>query len=94
MNCMDNVIASDLQCVNTWLNANKFTPNISKTKYLLITSKQKRNHLPYNPSPSINGAPIKKVPEAKLLGVFVDEISLGIPMLTKFQNKLLLVLVR
>ena len=58
-------MASDLQCVNTWLNANKFTRDISKTKYLLITSKQKRNHLPYNTSPS--------VPVAKLLGVFVDE---------------------
>ena len=63
-------MASDLQCVNTWLNANKFTPD---TKYLLITSKQKRNHLPYNTSASGNGAPIKKVPVAKLLGVFVDE---------------------
>ena len=66
-------MASDLQCVNTWLNANKFTRDISKTKYLLITSKQKRNHLPYNTSPSVNGAPLKKVPVAKLLAVFVDE---------------------
>ena len=66
-------MASDLQCVNTWLNANKSTPDISKTNYLLITSKQKRNHLPYNPSPSVNGASIKKVPVAKLLWLFVDE---------------------
>ena len=33
----------------------------------------KQNHLPYIPSPSINGAPIKKVPLAKSLGLFVDE---------------------
>ena len=68
-------MASDLQCVNAWLNANKLTLNIIKTEYMLIKSKQKRNLLPYNPSPSINGAPFK-VPVAKLLRVFVDERSL------------------
>ena len=66
-------MASDLQCVNAWLHANKLTLNIIKTEYMLIKSKQKRNHLPFNPSPSTNGAPIKKVPVAKLLRVFVDE---------------------
>ena len=66
-------MASDLQCFNAWLNANKLTLNIIKTEYMLIKPKQKRNHLPFNPSPSINGAPIKKVPVAKLLRVFVDE---------------------
>ena len=40
---------------------------------MLITSIQKRSHSPYIPSPSINGAPIKKVPVAKSLWVFVDE---------------------
>ena len=34
---------------------------------MLITSKQRRNHLFHMPSPSINEAPIKNVP------VFVDE---------------------
>ena len=32
INEVDIAMASDLQCVNAWLNANKFTPDISKTK--------------------------------------------------------------
>ena len=91
---LDNAMASDLKCVNTWLNAIKLTLNISKTEYMLITLKQKHNHLPYIPSPSINGAFIKKVSVVKSLGCLLMEISLGIPMLTKFQRRLLLVLVR
>lgn len=65
------------------LNAIKLTLNISKTEYMLITLKQKHNHLPYIPSPSIKGALIKKVSVATSLGCLLMEISLGIPIVDK-----------
>ena len=66
-------MASGVKCVNTWLNAINLTVDISKTEYILITSKEKQNHLPQIPSPTINGAPIKKDPVTKSLGLFIDE---------------------
>lgn len=60
--------------VSTWCNDNKMMPSTDKTKCMLITSWQKRLHLPQNEDlcVSLNDIPLENVTSTKLLGVTLN----------------------
>ena len=64
-------------CANqvlSWANLNKMTIHPEKTKYMIITTRQKRQRLPpFNSKILIDGNPILRVSEIKYLGVIIDE---------------------
>ena len=73
LNEIDDYLNKDLKSVNTWLSSNKLTLNLTKTEFLVITSRQRRVHLSDNPSLTINNFPIEQVSSTKSLGVSIDE---------------------
>ena len=69
---IDDYLNKDLKSVNTWLSCN--TLNLTKTEFLIITSRQRRVYLSDNPSLTINiNFPIEQVSSTKSLGVSIDE---------------------
>ena len=73
LNEIDDYLNKDLKSVNTWLSSNKLTLNLTKTEFLIITSRQRRVYLSDNPSFTINNFPIEQVSSTKSLGVSIDE---------------------
>ena len=73
LNEIDDYLNKDLKSVNTWLSSNKLTLNLTKTEFLVITSRQRRVYLSDNPSLTINNFPIEQVSSTKSLGVSFDE---------------------
>ena len=65
-------INHDLANVKQWLSANKLSLNLIKTEYLLIGSRH-NNNISAVPNVSVGDVPIKRVTEAKALGVCIDE---------------------
>ena len=63
----------DLSKINRWLNANKLTPNLTKTEFMLIAPRQKLNSLSVPPALEINGSQLNRVNFNKYLGVLIDE---------------------
>ena len=63
----------DLANIKEWLIANKLTLNKSKTKFMLIGSRQKLRTFDKSPSLVIDGAPLNRVSNTKSLGVTIDE---------------------
>ena len=66
-------LTEDLQKIGLWLQANKLSPNMAKTKYMLIGSRQRLAKLSLEPNISIKGDPIKRVRDTKILGVLIHE---------------------
>ena len=73
MNEMNKELNIDLVCVNEWLVSNKLSPNISKTEFMLIGSRQKLSKISHYPKPLLDNTPIKQVKVTKSLGVYIDE---------------------
>ena len=69
---MNNCINIDLEKIRVWLAANKLTL-LTKTEFLLISSKQRLLNSTARPTASINQFPIKQVSTVKSLGVHIDE---------------------
>ena len=68
----DNIqscLNDDLVNVSNWLIANKLAPNMAKTEFMLIGSRQRLCTLTVSPRPSINDSPIEHVTTAQSLGV-------------------------
>ena len=63
----------DLSNINRWLSANKLTPNMTKTEFMLIAPRQKLNSLSVPPALEINGTQLNRVNFNKSLGVLIDE---------------------
>ena len=70
---INDFLNNDLKSINTWLSANKLTLNLTKTEFLVITSRQRRVYLSDNPSLIIDNFPIEQVSSTKSLGVHIDE---------------------
>lgn len=70
---INDFLNKDLKSINTWLSANKLTLNLTKTEFLVITSRQRRVYLSDNPSLIIDNFPIEQVSSTKSLGVHIDE---------------------
>ena len=63
----------DLSNINRWLIANKLTLNMTKTKFMLIGSRQKLSSLAVLPALEINGTQLNRINFTKSLGVLIDE---------------------
>ncbi|CAH2100147.1 unnamed protein product [Euphydryas editha] len=88
-NSIESIMADaqkDLDLLNTWLQSNLLTINISKTKYIIFAAKNKkiRNFVP----PVINKQPISKVDNEKYLGLILDSKMSWKPHIQKIKTKL------
>ena len=70
---INDFLDKDLKSINTWLSANKLTLNLTKTEFLVITSRQRRVYLSDNQSVTVDNFPIEQVSSTKYLGVHFDE---------------------
>ena len=66
-------INKELECLNKWLVVNKLSLNVSKTEFMLVTTRQKRAFINDALSININGKPIRQVKTAKMLGLHIEE---------------------
>ena len=66
-------INKELESFENWLIANKLSLNISKTEFMLVTTRQKRAFIDDKLSIYINSKPISQVKSAKTLGLHIEE---------------------
>ena len=71
-NDVERCVNIDLDTIHIWLAANKLTLNTTKTKFLLIGSRQRPSMLERNPIIEIDQFPIKQVSISKFVGVDID----------------------
>ena len=72
LDVLNLVVNNELKMLDLWFKVNKLTLNVSKTNYILFSSKNKL----YDASSvkiMLNNIPITQVTSTKFLGVFVDE---------------------
>ena len=70
---LEFLINKDLESLDKWLVANKLSLNVSKTEFMLLTTRQKRQFIDEALSISINNEPIKRVRSSKTLGLHIEE---------------------
>ena len=71
---LDNAVNLELRNLQRWLTTNRLSLNIAKTGFMVIGSNQRIHTLSNNQIDiEIDGKLIKKVKEAKSLGLFIDE---------------------
>ena len=71
---LENVINSELRNINCWLLTNRRSLNIAKTETMVIGSNQRVHALSNNQiNIEIDGKSIKRVNEAKSMGLLIDE---------------------
>lgn len=66
-------INKELESLDKWLIVNKLSLNVSKTEFMLVTTRQKRAFINEALSININGKPISQVKSAKTLGLHIEE---------------------
>ncbi len=72
---MDELVLSiqyDMQSISCWMNENRLSLNVSKTKFMLIGSKQRVTRAG-NIGVSLNGERVESVETFKYLGVILDQ---------------------
>ena len=67
------MLHSEMDKLSIWFEANKFSLNLKKTKFMVFKPRQKRSIC--NIQISIDNQNIVKVKETNFLGVILDEIS-------------------
>ena len=67
------VLNDDLKILQNWLNMNKLSLNVMKTKYMFVASRQRLSNIPEQLDISISGNEIKRVKSYKCLGLELDE---------------------
>ena len=73
--CVDSLqlyLNLDLENVRNWLRANKLTLNMTKTEFMIISSRQRFSTLTDSPTITINDNQVSQVTTAKSLGVTID----------------------
>ena len=60
-------VLNDLKIVQNWLNMNKLSLNLMKTKYLFVASRQRLSNIPEQLDISISGIEIERVKSYKCL---------------------------
>ena len=78
---LETQINQELKCVNEWLLANKLTLNVTKTEFMLITTRQKLTFIESNLNINIESQPIRQVKSIKTLGLHLQENSFVSPPL-------------
>ena len=65
---------TDIKTLEQWLDANKLSPNLVKTEYMIIASSSpKLKHTDFIPLIKLAGKPIKRVLKTDYLGLIIDE---------------------
>ena len=64
---------TDIKTPEQWLGANKLSPNLVKTEYMIIASSPKLKHINFSPLIKLAGKPIKRVLKTDYLGLIIDE---------------------
>ena len=64
---------SDLNKIQSWLQANKLSLNAKKTKYSIIATQHKIVHLDHEPDVRINGHSIDRIRTLRDLGAKIDD---------------------
>ena len=71
---LESQINSDLKYIDRWLKANKWSLNVAKTEFVVISSRQKLQSLnEYTKNIHIDGVPINQSNQSKSLGLTIDE---------------------
>ena len=74
MTDLENAVKLELRNLQRWLITNRLSRNVAKTEFMVIGSNQRIHTLWNNKIDiEIDGKSIKKVKEAKLLGLLIDE---------------------
>ena len=73
LNKITSVLNDDLKILQNWLNMNKLSLNVMKTKYMFVASRQRLSNIPEQLDISISGIEIKRVKSFKCLGLELDE---------------------
>ena len=64
---------ADIETLEQWLDANKLSPHLVKTEYMIIASTPKLKSTHFSPLIKIAGKPIKRVLKTDYLGLIIDE---------------------
>lgn len=64
---------SNLNKIQSWLQANKISVDVKKTKYSIIATQYKITHLRHQPDVRINGHFVDRVRTHRYLGVEIDD---------------------
>ena len=64
---------ADKVILEKWLDANRLSPNLVKTEYMIIASTPKLKSLDYSPLIKLAGKPLKPVEKSDYLGLVIDE---------------------
>ena len=64
---------ADMVILEKWLDANRLSPNLVKTEYMIIASTPKLKSLDYSPLIKLAGKPLKRVEKSDYLGLIIDE---------------------
>ena len=65
-------INDELYCVQEWLNVNRLSLNVSKTKYMIFHHRQRKID-GFIPDIRINDSPIERVTDYNFLGLQIDQ---------------------
>ena len=64
---------ADMVILEKWLDANRLSPNLVKTEYMIIASTPKLKSLDYSPLIKLAGKPLKGVEKSDYHGLIIDE---------------------
>ncbi|CAB4039741.1 Hypothetical predicted protein, partial [Paramuricea clavata] len=73
LNKIISVLNDDLEILQNFLNMNKLSLNVMKTKYMFVASRQRLSNIPEQLDISISGNEIKRVKSYQCLGLELDE---------------------
>ena len=80
----NNVLNSELKSLHNWLNTNRLSPNIAKTEFMTIGSRQKIRAIDDEITIKINECEINRVVQLNLSGHILTTTLLGQNILIKF----------
>ena len=64
---------ADMVILEKWLDANRLSPDLVETEYMIIASTPKLKSLDYSPLIKLAGKPLKRVEKSDYLGLIIDE---------------------
>ena len=73
LNKIISVLNDDLKILQNWLNMNKLSLNVMKTKYMFVASRQRLSNNPEQLDISISGNEVERVQSYKCLGLELDD---------------------
>ena len=72
INDLHNTLQNSLNQLVSWTDLNHMSLHPKKTKYMLVTTRQKRQNIKSSPPLLIQNTPVEEVNEHKVLGITID----------------------